>query len=232
MAVGSRPLADSSFLRCLPVMRLAGALLTLALGVSTAYALDVGLEPYREARQTGALGVVAGRVYAEARTADGQPRPMAGATVSLVPRSPGLEARLQRLKAESRDSPNGFTAAVPAMRKAQEAYERELLEAGVPDLAMRIAVDGEGRFRLDDVPAGSWLMLAWHSSPVDVSAPKGKPKERRQYQPQTRLQGYQSVTVWLREITVTGAATASLDLTDRNGWFRGVIEERVLDVGR
>jgi hypothetical protein len=38
--------------------------------------------------------------------------------------------------------------------------------------------------------------------------------------------------VWLQEVTVAGSATATLDLTDRNGWFNGVIEERVLDVGR
>jgi hypothetical protein len=40
------------------------------------------------------------------------------------------------------------------------------------------------------------------------------------------------VTVWLQTLTVAGGATATVELTDRNGWFRGVIEERVLDTGR
>jgi hypothetical protein len=31
---------------------------------------------------------------------------------------------------------------------------------------------------------------------------------------------------------VTGGETTTVELTDRNGWFRGVAEERVLDTGR
>jgi hypothetical protein len=41
------------------------------------------------------------------------------------------------------------------------------------------------------------------------------------------------VTVWLREVGVAGGTTVSIELNDRNQWFRGVIEERLLDaVGR
>jgi hypothetical protein len=207
-------------------------LVALVLVASTAHALDASLEPYREARRAGALGVVAGRIYAEPRTPRGQIRPMTGATVTLFPRSAALEGRLQRLKEQSRESSTAFAGAVPAMRKAKEGYERELLEAGFPDLAVVVAVDGDGGFRIPDVPAGSWLVLAWHSTPMDASVPKTKSKERGHHQPQARLYGYQSVTLWLREVTVAGSATATLDLTDRNGWFNGVIEERVLDVGR
>jgi hypothetical protein len=207
-------------------------LLALVLAASTAHALDASLEPYREARRAGALGVVAGRIYSEPRTPRGEALPLVGATVTLVPRSAALEGKLQRLKEQSRESSVAFAAAAPAMRKAQAGYERELLEAGFPDLALVVAVDREGAFRIPDVPAGEWLVLAWHNTPVDVSVPKSKTKERRMYQPQQRLQGYQSVTVWLRDVAVTGSATATLDLTDRNGWFQGVVEERVLDAGR
>jgi hypothetical protein len=224
--------AHPSTRRQLHLMRIGTGLLIALLTVSTAHALDVDLEAYRGARRSGALGVVAGRIYAESRTPDGQPRGISPATVTLAPRSAALEARLRQLKEESRDSAGGFTTAVPAMRQAKERYERELLEAGAPDLAVLVAVDAEGRFRIPDVPAGTWLVLAWHSAPVDVSTPKGKPKERSLYQPRTRLQGYQSVTVWLQEVTVTGGGTVTLDLTDRNGWFRGVAEERVRDAGR
>jgi hypothetical protein len=214
-----------------PPVRRTG-LLALLLVASTAHALDVSLEPYREARRAGKLGVVTGRIYSESQKPSGQAQPMTGATVSLFPRSATLEARLQRLKEQSRESAAGFTAAAPAMRKAKEGYERELLEAGAPDLAIIVAVDGEGGFRIPEVPAGAWLLLAWHSSPVDVSVPKAKMKERGQYQPQFRLHGYQSVTVWLRDITVTAGVSASLDMTDRNGWFRGVVEERLPDASR
>jgi hypothetical protein len=205
------------------------ALLLLA---SSAEALDVSVQAYREARRTGALGVVAGRVYAEQRTLRVPPRPMTGTTVTLLPRSEALLARLERLKEQSRESSTAYTAATPAMRKAKETYERELLQAGAPDLTPIVLVDRDGGFRIDDVPAGAWVLLAWYSTPVDVSTPKAKSRARELYQPQPRLHGFQSVTVWLREVTVTGGATATVELTDRNGWFLGVVEERGLDAAR
>ena len=208
------------------------AVLALLLLASSAEALDVSLEPYRQARQTRALGAVTGRVYAEQRTLRVPARPMTGTTVTLLPRSEALLARLETLKAQSRESSTAYTAAAPAMRKAKEVYERELLHAGAPDLTPMVLVDRDGGFRIDDVPAGAWVLLAWYSTPVDVSTPKAKSRERDLYQPQPRLHGFQSVTVWLREVRVTGGATATVELTDRNGWFRGVMEERVLDAGR
>ena len=228
-------------------MRTAG--LALLLVVGSAEALDVSVEPYREAQRAGVLGAVAGRAAAEPRTLGGLPQPFLGTTVTLLPRSEALVSELRGLRDASRESSRAFAAAAPAMRKAQEAYERELLEVGAPDLTPLVLVDRDGRFRIDDVPAGAWVLIAWHGVPVDVSAPKPKsrprkpdppdvsapsPRSRTQdlYQPRPRLQGYQPVTVWLHTLTVAGGATATVELTDRNGWFRGVIEERVLDTGR
>jgi hypothetical protein len=207
-------------------------LLVILMLASTAEALDVSLDPYRQARQAAAVGMVAGRVYVEPSTLRAPARPMTGTTVTLLPRSEGLWARLGRLKEQSRESSTAFTAAAPAMRKAQQAYERELLEVGAPDLTPLVMVDRDGGFKIEELPAGSWMLVAWHSSPTDVSAPKTKAKERGLYLPRTRLQGYQAVTVWLRDVTVAGGTTATVDLTDRNAWFRGVIEERVLDADR
>jgi hypothetical protein len=207
------------------------AVLALLLLGSSAEALDISVEPYRQARQTRALGVVAGRVYAEQRTLRVPALPMTGTTVTLLPRSEALLARLERLKAQARESSTAFTAAAPAMRKAKEVYERELLHAGAPDLTPMVLVEPDGGFRIDDVPAGAWVLLAWYSTPVNVSTPKDKIRERNVYQPQPGLRGFQSVTVWLREVSVTGGATATVELTDRNGWFRGVAEERALDAG-
>jgi hypothetical protein len=233
MAVVPRPLADATAHRRPCVMRIATAVLTGGLLlVSGAEALDVSLDPYREARRAGALGVVTGRVYAEPRTPSGPPRPMAGTTVVLLPRSSALWSQFERLKQQSRESSTAFAAAVPAMRKAKEGFERDLVQAGAPDLTLMVAVEPDGSFRIDDVPAGAWMLVGWHSTPVDVSTPRTKVKDRKLYQPRDRLQGYQSVTVWLHEVTVTGRDTATLELTDRTGWFRGVIEERVRDTGR
>ena len=209
------------------------ALALLLLSAGTAAALDVDLEPYRQARRSGALGSVAGRVFAEPPKPNAPARPFVGTTVTLLPRSAGLLATLESLKQGSRDSSRAFAAAAPAMRKAREAYERELLEAGAPDLNSLILVDPDGTFRIDDVPAGAWLVVAWHSEVRDVATSRVNPKERQTFQPSYRLRGFQSVTVWLRELNVVGGQSATVELTDRNPWFRGVVEDKVLDaVGR
>jgi hypothetical protein len=211
---------------------IAGALLALALLAGTAEALDVGVAPYRQAAQSGEVGAVAGRVYVESRTPTGRPRPVSGAVVTLLPRSQALLLSFERFKEDSRRSAKAFTAAAPAMRKAQDAYERELLEAGAPDLAPRISVDAEGAFSVADVPAGAWLVVVWQSAPVDVSSQKASPREHQLYRLNARVTGFQAVTIWLREVVVARGETASVELTDRNEWFRGVVEEKTLDAGR
>ena len=207
------------------------ALLALALA-SGAEALDVAVTPYRLAAQSGRVGAVAGRFYAESRTPTGPVRPLTGVTVALVPRSAALLTSLERFKEDARASSKAFAAAAPAMRKAHEAYERELVQAGAPDLAPRVAVSADGVFRVADLPAGDWLLLAWRSDPVDVSAAKARGKEQNTYQLPGRVKGFQAITIWLREMTLAGGETASLELTDRNEWFRGVIEEKALGAGR
>jgi len=208
-------------------------LVLILLWAGVAQALDVDLEPYREARRAGALGSVAGRVLAEPTRPDVPRRPFAGTTITLLPRSPILMETLENLKRGSRDSVQSFRDAAPAMRKAREVYERELLVAGAPDLTPLLQVDADGSFRIDDVPAGAWLIFAWYSAPTDVATSRINPKERQHFPTLSRLRGFQAVTVWLREVNVAGGNTATVELNDRNQWFRGVVEERVLDaVGR
>jgi hypothetical protein len=210
-----------------------GLLVVLLLTATVARALDVDLEPYREARRSGTLGSVAGRVTAEPTRPELPGRPFVGATVTLLPRSPILVQKLETLKRGARDSVQSFRDAAPAMRKAREAYEREILVAGAPDLTPLVQVDADGTFRFDDLPAGAWLIFAWYSVSRDVATSRVNPKERQHFPTLTRLRGFQDVTVWLREVTVAGGTTATVELNDRNDWFRGVVEERVLDaVGR
>ena len=229
MALVSRPLADPSAHRGVRVI--AAALLVLALAGS-AEALDVDVGPYRQAAQAKQVGVVAGRVYAESAKPRGPVRPLPGATVLLLPRSGALLTSLQRFKEDARGSAKAFAAAAPAMRRAQEAYERELVVAGAPDLASRVAAASDGAFRIAEVPAGDWLVLVWHSTPASVSPTKARGREQHTYQLPGRTTGFQAVVVWLREVTVVEGETVSIELTDRNEWFRGVIEEKTLDAGR
>jgi hypothetical protein len=205
---------------------LVALLLVLA---ASAEAVDADLEAYRESRRAASVGVIEGRVYNEPRTARGSPQPFTGATVTLLPRSAALLADLDRLKERSRNSTATFTAATPAMRKAREVYEREVWEAGAPDLTASVQVDAAGAFRFEDIPAGPWLLFGWHSVTVHASGEKINARERGLFQTQGRLRGFESVTVWLREVRLAGAQTATIDFTDRNSWFRGVINERVPD---
>lgn len=226
-----RPLADPPANRD-AVVRPAVLLAALLLAASAADALDVDLDVYRAARRSGAIGAVAGGALAEPRTPRGAALPLTGTTVALLPRSEAVLIRLEQLKERSRDSATAFTTAVPAIQTTRERYERALWEAGAPDLTTMVLVDAAGGFRFDEVPAGAWLVIAWHSVATDVGGggePKVKPRERGTFRPQPRMRGFQSVTIWLRPLKVTAGTTTSVELTDRNGWFRGVIEERVLD---
>ena len=229
MALGPRPLAYASAGRRITLI--AGALLVIVLAAASAEALDVSLEPYRQAAQANEVGVVAGHVYEESRKPGGPVKPLTGAAVALLPRSEALLTSLERFKDDARGSSKAFTAAAPAMRRAQEALERALVHAGAPDLAPRAGVGGDGAFRITDVPAGAWLVLVWHSTSQEVSAPKSSGREGNIYQLPGRTTGFQAVTVWLREVTVAPGETVSLDLNDRNEWFRGVIEEKRRDAG-
>ena len=230
MAVGPRPLAYAPARRGLTLI--VATLLVIVLAAASAEALDIGLEPYRQAARASEVGVVTGRVYEESRKPGGPVKPLTGAAVALLPRSEALLASLQRFKEDARGSSKAFTAAAPAMRRAQETLERELVQAGVPDLAPRAGVGTDGTFRITDVPAGAWLVLVWQSTTQEVSAPKTSGREGNLYQLPGRVTGFQAVTVWLREITVTSGRTVSLELNDRNEWFRGVIEDKRRDTGR
>jgi hypothetical protein len=208
------------------------ALLLVAVLAGTAGAVDIDLAAYRRAAQTGEVGSVPGRVYAESRTPTGPVRPTAGVAVTLLPRSEALVRSLEQIKEDSRRSARAFAAAAPAMRRAQDDYERALVVAGGPDLAPRLAAGADGTFRIPDVPAGVWILIAWDSSPVEVTGEKSKPRDRQTYRLGARLTGFESVEIWLRELTIAKGETVSVDLTDRNVWFRGVIEERTRDAGR
>jgi hypothetical protein len=118
------------------------------------------------------------------------------------------------------------------MRQAREAYERALRDAGGADLVRVTTVEADGAFRLDEVPAGAWLVFVWHGVPVKVSSPRMRARDRGQYRARPRLLGLEEVTIWLRPLAVEAGGTATLDLNDRNAWFRGVLEKRGPGPGR
>lgn len=210
-------------------VRTVAVVVLLSGSLAVAHALDVETALYRRAAAVGALGAVRGRAWEERRTPDSAERPLAGTTVTLLPRSGTWLGRLEQLRAHARDSEAAYRTSVTAMRRAREDYEKELWEAGAGDLVRTTVVDGAGAFSVADLPAGPWLLIATRSVFVDKPAPRVSPRERRMYLPRLRLTGYHAVSVWLRELTVTGGETQAIDLSDRNAWFTGIEEERVPD---
>lgn len=170
------------------------------------------------------MGVVAGRAFAERRRPEASDTPLGGASVVLLPRSEAVLADLQAIKRLARESTNAYRESGPRIRQAREAYERALREAGAGDLAPATAVDADGSFRLERVPAGDWLLLAFRSTFVSRRSPKGS--RGGLFPAEPRLVGYQDLSVWLHEIRLGAGQTERVELTDRNVWFRGVVEER------
>jgi hypothetical protein len=207
---------------------IAGLLLT---AVSAAGALDVDLKAYNEARRRGEMVSVEGRVYTERRKPTADDEPIAHATVVMLPRSEALLRRLDDLRAHARDSPAAYRDAATKMRRAREMYERELWESGSPDLVVATVVDAGGRFALGDIPAGRWVVWVTHSRFVDSHPPKVAQRDRQRFILPPRLIGYYAERAWLRELEMAPGMVATVDLNDRNVWFAGVVEDRVLDAG-
>jgi hypothetical protein len=204
------------------------ALATLA----GAQSLEVLAARYEAVRRAGAIGGVAGRAYAERLRVRDPDRPLTGTTVVLLPRTSAFLARLEEIKRHARDSFDHYRAAPTRVRLAREAYEAALWAAGAPQLVAATVVDADGGFRVDDLPAGEWLLVATHAAFVEVHAAGPSARERTLYRLGPRVVGYWDVTVWLREVEVTRGGLARLELTDRNGWLRGIVEETVPGAGR
>jgi hypothetical protein len=195
-------------------------------------ALDVPVDPYLRSLAAREVGIVEGRVYEYRPQPQAHDVPLAAASVVLVPRSDALTRTLEDLKRHSRDSAVGYRDAVGRMRRAKEGYQRELSQAGGADLVRPLLVDAEGSFRAVDVPAGDWLVIASHADFVTASGARTTSKERDQFRGAPRVTGYEAVRLWMRTVTVTPGGRASVELTDRNVWFSGVAENRVMDTGR
>ena len=196
-----------------------------------ARALDVDLQAYDEARRRGEMVTIAGRVYTERRRPNAEDVPMARAVVVALPRSEALVRRLDDLRAHARDSAAAYRAAATQMRRARESYEREVWQSGAADLVRSTTVDADGRFTLSDLPAGRWMVWATHSEFLDARSPRYQARDRERYRLPPRLVGYYAERAWLREVDTTPGASRTLELNDRNVWFAGVVEDRVLDAG-
>ena len=197
--------------------------------VVAASGADVQVDAHRHAAMAGAVGTVTGHAWEERRKPDGVEQPLGGAVVTLVPYSPALTARLEEIRTRSRVSATAYGASARAIRLAREAYEKALWEAGAADFVRTSVVDAAGGFRVEDLPAGPWLLIVTRSVRVDKASPRATKRERETYAPALRLVGFNAVSIWVRELTVSAGRIEEVELTDRNVWFTGIEEERTLD---
>ena len=211
------------------MIRLFAFIVLIALPVRAA-AIDTG--SYRAAASSGAFGAVAGRIYEERKRPETPDRPLAGAAVTVLPKSVEILRKLEEIKRVARNSEDEYRAAGPAILAVRRAYEKELWDSGAVDLVKATTVDAEGRFVVSDLPAGDWLVIATHNVKIDKHVSGAPPKQRGVYTPRTVLTGYQQMTVWLREVTVANGRSENLELSDRGAWFSGVVEERAPGAGR
>jgi hypothetical protein len=233
MALVARPLAHSAGRQARLMIRAVTTTALLALFVTAAPAqpIDVELGPYLAAFSTSNIGTVSGRVYEERRRPRDPDHPLASTVVMLVPRSAALVQRLEALRRAARESAAGYRAAAPGIRQARDEYETALWQAGAPHLAPVVATGDDGSFRIADVPAGAWLLIAWHAD-HQGKTPKRSPREERLYAAGRRLIGFDAVQVWVRDVTVARGTSEPEELNDRNVWFNGVEEDTMLDAGR
>lgn len=206
--------------------------LAFLVSVPDALALDVTVAPYVEAQRAGAVGAVTGRASEERRRPQEPDRPLTDTSILLVPRSAALLETLDGIRARSRASSASFTEAAPAILRAKNAFEMALWEAGVADLARATVGDADGRFQLADVPAGAWVLFATRSIRYEVPRHKTARRDQSVFALGPHVTSFQAVTVWVRELNVTRAETIAVELTDRNAWFNGVVEEKAPSTGR
>jgi hypothetical protein len=197
-----------------------------------ALALDVDVRGYQQAAAGGRLGTIAGRAWEERRRPDGRDVPLAGTSVVVFPPSPALLERLEGLKRHARDSATTYRLAATEIRKARERHEQLLWQAGAADLVRATAVDAEGRFTFDAVPEGPWMLVAWRATVIDTPSAPVSRRDRSTFVLRPRVHGYQAVSVWMRRFEVRAGGAIAVDLTDRNAWFSGVVEETTADAGR
>jgi len=210
----------------------AGLLAVAIASATPAQAAGIDTESYRAAAASGSIGGVAGRIYEERKRPQGPDHPLAGAAVIVLPKSADVLRKLEEIKRVARNSADDYRAAGPSILAVRRAYEKELWDSGAVDLVKATTVDPEGRFVVADLPAGDWILIATHSVKIDKKAATGPTKQRGVYSQKTHLTGFQQVTVWLREVTVSTGRSENLELTDRGAWFSGVVEERAPDAGR
>lgn len=181
--------------------------------------------PYLRARDDRAVGDVQGHSLGDAARPTAPPVPYDGVSVMLFPRSPDFEGQLTTIKAHLRDSLNTYMGGTAEVTQARMAYERDLLAAGGGELIRGEVSNAQGDIRLNGVPAGDWLLLAWRDVAHPGKPPKLQASDKTGFRNVPVEVGYSTVTYWFMPVTVRAGESTPIDLNDRNVWLTGIHED-------
>jgi hypothetical protein len=184
--------------------------------------VDSTMLPYQEARAAGRVGSLEARALTDAQTPSLPPVPVAGVTVALLPWSADVQARLEAVKAGSRDSMKAYLGAVSAVRGVLSAWGENVSAGGGQDLVRHSTTDSGGAVRFADVPAGDWLLVAWRSEAMRPARSIKPRRDDANFAAGPAATGYTVVSVWQSRVAVSPGQAAEIALTDRGVWLSGV----------
>lgn len=181
--------------------------------------------PYLRALERKAVGTIEGDAFADPRRPSAPPTPFEGLSALIVPYAPDVEERLDAIKKRQRDSMASYTDAHADVAAVRAAYEHDLLAAGGGELIRGGVVDAKGKLRLDDVPEGEWLLIAWREDTHAVKPGHTRAKDAGKYAEMPTLTGYGAVSYWRMRVSVKAGQVSEVRLTDRSVWLTAVREE-------
>jgi hypothetical protein len=216
-----------------PARRLAVALLA-ALGIEGAFgpaALGSGMvapdpTPYLEAQAGARVARVTGTATTDSRRPGEPAVPLDGVSVLLMPYSPALETELQLVREGYRQSSRSYVEAAGRIEGLRQAYETSLRSQGGGLLVRGEVSDGSGAFRFAEVPAGSWLVLAWLTQRHQLTGRRLPGQDAGNFVGNVERSGYTAVTYWLLRLDLQPGAVRTLQLSERAAWLTAVKEDQ------
>jgi hypothetical protein len=183
------------------------------------------VSPYLRALEARAVGEIDGRAFGEPRRPSAPASPYEGVSLLAFPYAADVDAHLDAIKRQQRDSIANYTEAHADVTAVREAYERELLTAGAGELIRGAVSDATGRVRLEGVPAGEWLLLGWREESHAVKAARTPTRDAGHFATAPTVTGYGAVSYWRMRVSLRAGETTEVSLSDRSVWLNAVREE-------
>jgi hypothetical protein len=183
------------------------------------------VSPYLRALEARAVGEIDGRASGEPRRPSAPATPYEGVSLLAFPYAADVDAHLDAIKRQQRDSIANYTETHADVTAVREAYERELLAAGAGELIRGAVSDETGRLRLEGVPAGEWLLLGWREESHAVKTARTPAKDAGHFATTPTMTGYGAVSYWRMRVSLRAGETTEVSLSDRSVWLTAVREE-------